>query len=202
MAGDVSRASHASAVAVRRYYITDRKAAGGRLLEFVERAVADGVEMIQIREKDLSARELWELTGQILRIAEGKTRVLVNSRADVAMAAGADGVHLPAGSIAPFLLRVIVPAGFLVGASCHTVEELQRAEGEGADFAVYGPVFGTQGKGPPVGLEGLRTAAEATGLPVFALGGVTGENASQCIAHGAAGVAGISIFQNISIPQN
>ena len=182
------------AAVIRRYYITDRHGAGGveRLLGCIARAKADAV---QIREKDLPARELAELVRQALGLG---ARVLVNSRVDVALACGAHGAHLPAGSVAPSAWRRIVPAGFLIGVSAHEIEELRRAEAEGADFAVFSPVFAPISKasyGAPVGLARLAEAARAVRIPVLALGGVTEENEADCLAAGAAGVAGISMFQ-------
>jgi thiamine-phosphate pyrophosphorylase len=172
---------------VKRYCITDSQ-------DVAARAAADGVEMIQIRAKDLSARELSSLVRASLRVAP-KSKILVNTRTDVALASGAHGVHLPAGSMAPDTIRPITPAGFLIGVSCHTVEELRAAEREGADFAVYGPVFPSVTKSlAPIGIHAFREAAASVRLPVYALGGVTPENAPQCIAAGAAGVAGISLF--------
>jgi thiamine-phosphate pyrophosphorylase len=172
---------------VRRYCITDS-------LEVAAGASRDGVEMIQIRAKQLSARDLDALVRTVLRVARNAS-VLVNTRTDVALACGAHGVHLPAGSMSPETIRRIAPAGFLVGVSCHTLDELQAAEREGADFAVYGPVFPSVTKSlSPIGIEAFREAVASVRLPVYALGGVTAENAPQCIQAGAAGVAGISLF--------
>jgi thiamine-phosphate pyrophosphorylase len=172
---------------VKRYCITDS-------LVVAARAARDGVDMIQIRAKELSARALAELVcGAVASALHSK--ILVNTRTDVALACGAHGVHLPAGSIAPTTIRPIAPAGFLIGVSCHNIEELRAAEREGADFAVYGPVFPSVTKSlTPVGIDALREAAASVRLPVYALGGVTQENAVACIAAGAAGIAGISLF--------
>jgi thiamine-phosphate pyrophosphorylase len=171
---------------VKRYCITDS-------LGVAARAALDGVDMIQIRAKELSARRLSELVRAAVALPHAK--ILVNTRTDVALACDAYGVHLPSNSMAPATIRQITPHGFPIGVSCHTIVELQAAESEGADFAVFGPVFPSVTKsGNPIGLEALRRAVATVRLPIYALGGVTQENAPLCIEAGAAGVAGISLF--------
>jgi thiamine-phosphate pyrophosphorylase len=171
---------------MKRYCITDS-------LEVAARAARDGVDLIQIRAKELSGRALTELV--LGAVALGSSNVLVNTRTDVALACGARGVHLPAGSIAPSTIRRITSSGFLIGVSCHTIAELQAAEREGADFAVFGPIFESITKTvTPIGIDELRRATSSVRMPVYALGGVTKENSPLCIQAGAAGVAGISLF--------
>ena len=183
-----------------RYYITDRKALGGTeaLMRAIERAVMEGVDWVQVREKDLSARELGELVRRVKDAGKNAYSTLVNDRVDVALACGADGVHLRADSIAPSRLRAFTPAGFLIGVSCHSAAEVRRAGDEGADFAVLGPIFASPGKAATLGLRALHEAAHSAALPVLALGGVNHENTEACRRAGAAGIAGIRIFQERS----
>jgi thiamine-phosphate pyrophosphorylase len=178
---------------MRRYCITDSA-------DVAARAAATGATMIQVRAKALAARELSALVRRVVAVAGG-VPVLVNARADVALACAAQGVHLPSGSPAPALFRAIAPAGFLVGVSCHNTEELVRAEREGADFAVYGPIFATRShpSAQPLGLDALALAARRVRLPIYALGGVTEQNAPLCAAAGASGVAGISLFDDSTV---
>jgi thiamine-phosphate pyrophosphorylase len=183
---------------MKRYYITDRKAVGGfrPLMEVIRDQLHLGVDYIQIREKDLSARELAEFSLAVLEVRENgrhtrqPTKIILNSRADVALAIGADGVHLPAD--AP---RQTLP-GLLVIRSCHSVQEVKNAQ---ADFIVFGPIFQGHGDQPLMGLEQLRAAAAASPKPVFALGGVDWDNAAKCMAAGAEGIAGIRLFQDPSL---
>ena len=173
---------------MNRYCITDS-------LEIARGAAAKGATMIQIRAKSLTAREQFLLAREAVKHAG--VPVLVNSRVDIALAAGARGAHLPAGSISPALIRSIAPRGFLIGVSCHTEDELASAEREGADFAVFGPVFETPSHPgvAPLGIEALTRAVRRVAMPVYALAGITEANAPLCIAAGAAGVAGISMFR-------
>ena len=182
-------------------YITDQRTlAAGSLLDAIRRNLAAGVTWIQIREKDLAARALFDLAEAALRVPNPHgAKILVNTRVDVALAAGAAGVHLPAGSPAPRIWRGITPGGFLIGVSCHAIEDVVQAEAGGADYALFGPVFPPISKISdlePRGLDGLARAAAAVRIPVLALGGVTRENSAACVLAGAAGVAGISTFQS------
>ncbi|MDP9112675.1 MAG: thiamine phosphate synthase [Acidobacteriota bacterium] len=183
-------------------YITDRRTlpAHTNFLDNIARNLAEGIEWIQIREKDLSPRELFDLTALALALPNpGQTKILVNSRVDVALAAGANGVHLPGGSPVPRRWRACSPQGFLIGVSCHALDEVRTAEQEGADYVVFGPVFAPLSKLTrlePRGMDALAKAARAVRIPVLALGGITRENAQDCMRAGAAGVAAISLYQS------
>lgn len=177
-----------------RCYVTDRHSLPPdvSLLDAIARADADWV---QIREKDLSARELFEI---VKRAVAFRKKTIVNTRMDVALAAGAAGLHLPDGSIDPDRLRAIAPPGFLIGVSCHSVEDVAKSAQKGANYVLLSPIFAPLSKSsnlPPLGLKKLSAAAKAVSIPVLALGGITGSNAQTCVDHGAAGIAAITMFQ-------
>jgi len=194
------------------YYITDRCQFPGdaqeqerRLLAKIAECASAGVDLIQLREKDLSARALEALAGKAMAAVTGsRTRLLINSRTDVALACGAHGVHLQANDLAPSEVRAIFArAGVsdpVIGVSTHSAAEVASAEAHGADFAVFAPVFEKGGSASREGLEELRrichrTEAAHPRMPVLALGGITVDNAQLCVAAGAAGIAAIRLFQ-------
>jgi thiamine-phosphate pyrophosphorylase len=205
------------------YYITDRTAFAGdeptrrkRLLQTISEAARAGIDYIQLREKDLSARELERLAREAVHLLaqlrtekrEMTTRLLINSRTDVALAAGADGVHLRSDDVSPVDVKAIwnkcatgvparaLPPEPLVGVSCHSPEKVREAEVNAATFAVFAPVFEKKDAAgvAPKGLSPLHDACKSK-IPVLALGGVTLANARLCLEAGAAGVAGIRLFQ-------
>lgn len=176
----------------RLFLVTDRTATGGRDLVDVVRAALDaGLPAVQLRDKDLPGRALFELAER-LRAATARTGALffVNDRVDVALAAGADGVHLGGGSMPAPVVRGMLDADALIGVSTHAPGE--RADG--ADFLFFGPVFPTPAKTGAQGVDRLRTAVAAAALPVLAIGGVT----PACIAEVArAGAAGVAVIRAI-----
>jgi thiamine-phosphate pyrophosphorylase len=198
------------------YYITDRTQFPGseaerrrRLLWKIPEAVRAGVDYIQLREKDLPSRDLEALAQSVVRVVResgGATRLLINSRTDVAIACQADGVHLRSGDLAPAEVREIWRHGMqgppVIAVSCHSVAEVVRAKADGADFAVFAPVF--EKRDDPhlrsAGLDALREACRQ-GIPVLALGGVTLDNARSCVEAGAAGIAAIRLFQDNNIAE-
>jgi len=193
------------------YYITDRSAFVGdeatrrrRLLDKIDEVARAGVDYIQVREKDLPIEELEHLAREAvgrMRAIEGVTRILVNSRTDIALSVEADGVHLRSDDISPsevFAMQSQAASRpFLIAVSCHAADDVRRAEAAGANFAVLAPIFGKPGT-QPLGLAALRIACQGK-LPVFALGGVTLENAQACLDAGAQGIAGIRLFQNSNV---
>jgi len=191
-------------------YITDRRALEPQpLLPRIIDAIQAGVDLIQIREKDITTRELVRLVESAVGRARGTEsrivvpRIVVNDRLDVALAVGAAGVHLGTRSLPAKEARACVPPElmktFLIGVSCHSVQDAVDADAAGADYVVLGPIFPTPSKlayGPPLGLAVLREAASGVRLPILALGGVTVERVKACLEAGATGIAGISVFQN------
>lgn len=173
---------------------------GNDLARWLSALAESGVDGVQIREKDLGDRALLELTRAARGILPAGTGLLVNGRLDVALAAGADGAHLPADGVPLAALRALrkrFGPAVLLGRSTHSLEEVERAVRDGADYVTFGPVYATPSKaayGPPVGLESLGRAARL-GIPVYALGGVTLSRFDELAAAGAAGVAAIRLFQ-------
>jgi thiamine-phosphate pyrophosphorylase len=167
------------------------------LIEFADRALAASVDMVQIRERDLPARDVFIVTEAIAESARRKgARLLVNDRADIAASARA-GVHLTTRSLTVEVVRGAFGPDMLVGVSTHTFEEARAAQQGGADFVVFGPVFDTVSKkdyGEPVGLEALHQVATRLTIPVLGLGGIKPSNFRGALDAGAAGVAGISMF--------
>lgn len=179
-------------------YITG-PASSERIQRTIEAAVEGGVELIQIRNRELVTRGLLCLTEAAVARARGSTsRVVVNDRLDIALAAGAAGVHLGQHSIPASRVRTIAPPGLLVGVSCHSLEEAASAESAGADYLLLGPVFETPSKlayGPPLGLEKLGEIASRIRTPILALGGITPGRVKPCVDRGAAGIAAIRMFE-------
>ncbi len=209
------------------YYITDRHqfsadeyASRKHLLAKIREAACAGVDYIQLREKDLRTRELEALSRDAVKVLdelrtenpEVRTALLINSRTDVALAVGADGVHLRSDDISPKDVRAIWKSAYveiaaresspqlpLIGVSCHTPEQVNQAAENAANFAVFAPVFEKHGA-RPAGLEQLRQACRAR-IPVLALGGVTLQNAQSCLQAGASGIAGIRLFHENNIAE-
>ncbi|HKS75039.1 MAG TPA: thiamine phosphate synthase [Terriglobales bacterium] len=196
------------------YYITDRKQFPGgesaqrrQLLEKIAESAHYGIDYVQLREKDLTTHDLELLARDAVAARQpvnSRTKLLINSRTDVAMAVGADGVHLRGEDVSPEVVRAIccgvgALARVIVAISCHSVDDVARAASRGADFCVFGPVFEKQGS-TPSGLDALREVCHEK-VPVLALGGVTLANTAACLSAGAAGIAGIRLFQDNDLSQ-
>jgi thiamine-phosphate pyrophosphorylase len=170
--------------------------ARGRLVDQAKWAIKSSVDLIQVRERDLEAADLAALVGDFVRLSRRSgTRVVVNDRLDVALACGADGVHLRHDSVRAEAVRTMAPPGFLVGRSVHGVAEAEDAGP--VDYLIAGTVFPTPSKSlasPVLGLGGLAAIVQAVAVPVLAIGGITRERLDEVAAIGAAGVAGIGLF--------
>lgn len=179
------------------YIVTDRKASRGRdHMSMVRAALDGGADVIQLRDKDLSGRDLYALAREMASLVHAsRARFIVNDRLDIALAAGADGVHLGQYDLPVAAARSLSPPSFIIGASVGSVEEALAAERDGADYIALSPVFSTPTKddaGPGHGLEVLREIKAAVKLPVIAIGGVNAGNVTEVVAAGADGVAVIS----------
>lgn len=190
---------------MKLYLVTDRHVATGGISEAVGSALRGGVDLVQLREKDLPTDRLYELAGALLRrTREHGARLLINDRVDVALATGADGVHLPGDSFKIEDARALLGPHKIIGVSTHSVEQAQRAATAGADFVVFGPIFDTPSKRPfgaPLGLERLRQVVRAVEIPVIAIGGIESSNAASITATGCAGVAVIRSVLAASHPE-
>jgi len=167
-------------------------------MDLIEAAAQAGVDMIQIREKDLSARAVCQWVERAVEVVKPYgTRILVNDRFDIALAGGAQGVHLTTQSLPPEVVRAQVGHQLIIGVSTHSLEEARRAEEGAADFIVCGPVFDTPSKrayGPPLGLEALADMVKEVQIPVLGIGGIDLTNFPQVLACGASGIAAIRLF--------
>ena len=178
------------------YLVTDRAILRRPLTEVVEECLVAGLRAVQLREKDLAVRPLLDLASSLWEATRRHAaRLLINDRADVALAVGADGVQRTNASLPVGTLRRLAPPPFLVGASVHSVGEARRAAAEGADFLVFGPIYDTPCKrayGAPQGLAALADVTEATSRPVLAIGGITPARVREVRGAGASGVAVIA----------
>ena len=178
------------------YLVTDRRAVARPLVDVVDECLDAGLRAVQLREKDLEVRELYQLASRLRESTRRHgARLVVNDRADVAVAIDADGVQRTHASLPVEALRRIAPAGFLLGASVHSLDEARAAESDGADFVVFGPVYDTASKrqyGAPQGIERLAQVTAAVKAPVIAVGGISAARVSEVLGAGASGVAVIS----------
>jgi thiamine-phosphate pyrophosphorylase len=190
----------------RLYLITDRFGCAGRpLVKVVEEALKGGVKGVQLREKDLPSLDMYELAVEMRRLTRlYGAKMLVNDRIDIAMAVGADGVHLGERSVSPVVARKLLGEKGLIGVSCHGVEAAVAAWKGGADFITLGPVYLTPSKaeyGEPLGLSPLAEAAHLVEIPVFAIGGIKPMNVSEPLSAGARGIALISAILSADDPR-
>lgn len=188
------------------YLITDRRQVkGGDLIQVLEQALQAGVRAVQLREKDIFSRELYELAFELRKLTNRHgAKLIINDRADVALAVDADGVHLGGDSIPLHRIRRILGPEKLIGVSCHNQVSAITAQENGADFITFGPVFHTPSKaqyGDPVGLEKLETVTSLLEIPVFGLGGIKNDNIPAVLGAGAHGIAMISAILASESPE-
>jgi thiamine-phosphate pyrophosphorylase len=182
----------------RLYLITDRKLFSDHtaFLKGVEQALKAGVRAIQLREKDISVRELLRLAYLLKELtAKYNAKLFINDRTDIALAVGAEGVHVGGAGLPASAVRKAGGAGILIGVSTHGYDEAVKAEADGADFITFGPVFETPSKmhyGKPLGVDQLGEVGRKLSIPIFALGGIKKENAQQVLKSGSYGIALIS----------
>lgn len=172
-----------------------------KIIRVIESAFAAGVSIVQIRERLLTAKQLFELTIEAASLGRSEnSKLLVNDRADVAFAAKADGVHLPENGISIEKIRAAFPPEFIVGASVHSLERAVQARLTGGNFVLFGPVFNTPGKGPAKGLESLRRVCqEMADFPVIGIGGIDRSNFQSVLDCGAAGFAAIRFLNDLDV---
>lgn len=168
------------------------------LLDLLRIAIETGISLFQIREKILPARMLFDLASEAGRMTHGtNTRLLINDRADIALAAEIDGIHLPTNSLRADVIRRSFPASFIIGVSAHSLGEVSSAAAQGADFAMFGPVYATPDKGQPTGLAELSRVCKLAGnFPVIGLGGINETNYPSVMESGASGFAAIRYLNN------
>lgn len=188
---------HVNHIDFNLYLITDRLQTGSvRLVDVVEDALKGGVRGVQLREKDLSSRELYELAYDIRKLtAKYDAKLIINDRVDIALAVEADGVHLGLNSLPIHRVRKLLGSSRLIGLSCHNQVNAIMAQENGADFITFGPVYYTASKanyGKPVGVEKLETVSQLLQIPVFALGGIKKTNIPEVMVAGATGIALVS----------
>lgn len=189
------------------YLVTDRRRTRNRpLADCVQAALDGGIRTVQLREKDLTGRELLRLATDLReRTRRSGARLLINDRIDVALAVDADGVHLGQDAIGAKEARRLVGPNRKIGVSTHSIAEAVSAEREGADFVVFGPVYWTPSKaafGPPQGTDALSAVVAAIRIPVLAIGGIVPERVSEVRRSGAAGVAVVSAILEAASPES
>ena len=184
-------------------FVTDRKRCLGRdLEEVVEQAVAHGAGIVQLREKDLSARDLFELGTRVQNAIAGRAKLILNDRIDVALALNADGVQLPEDGIPVASARQIIGPNLLIGRSVHSVSGAVEAQSDGADFLIAGTIFPSPSHpyGPTQGVDFLRALCREVSVPILAIGGVTTQNVAEVMEAGYSGVAVISAISEAEDP--